>query len=304
MLVAAIVGSWWISSDAFAGRPVLRVLFASLLVASFYLLFIVPNILNCKLHTAQALRVRLEAKVSNRRAILICRSFEPDGLAFHPAVWVHNQNYGRHRRDKGSYVSELAHAWAEGYLVAIGAPTKREDLLHGVGGLYFQTREEDWEPAFLLTAQSARFIWIIPGTTDGVMEEMRVLRKSGLTEKTIVFMPPQPVQRGLERVAREYCDPDHFTNRWKEAADRWRLEGCELPEYDIAGRIFTCNNDFSQRGYVRLNGATSQLRELLPQLVRTISEGAGLPISQLVDQLEAIECDPPKLPRIETFYIT
>jgi len=92
--------------------------------------------------------------------------------------------------------------------------------------------------------------------------------------------------------------------RWKEAADRWRLEGCKLPEYDSAGRIFTCNNDFSQRVHVRLNGATSQLRELLPQLVRTIPDEAGLPISQLVNRLEPVECDPPKLPRSDNFYIT
>lgn len=302
VVLAALAGSYWIST-AFSDKPALEFLVICLPAVFFFSCLFASNALLYQQHLTESQLARAEARSSGARAILISRSFDPAGLAFHPAVWVRNAEYGRHRRDKHSYLNELADSWKAGHLVAIGAPNTRVDLYDEVHELYFQTRETDWQSTFLLVARSARFIWMIPATSQSVMAEMRMLREHTFTAKTIIFMPPQPYQRGLELWAQPYCDPEQCPQQWKETAQHWRIEGCNLPDYDRRGAIFSCNNDFSPRDFLPLDGSMARLGELLPQLLSTIPDEAGPPVSQLVIQLESIESEPPKPARIETFYI-
>ena len=307
-ILVAIFGGYWFLRPL-AGRTILQVFLAYVLISPIFVCLFVSNALRYKIYETQRRLRRLEAKASHSPAILVCRSFQPDGLSFRPAVWVANQKFGRHRRDKPSFLNDLANACHPGFLVAIGAPTKREDLYNSVFSLYFQTRDEEWESTFVLAARAAWFIWMIPGTSAGILAEMRTLRNFALTEKTVVFMPPQPLQSGLEGVARPYCDPDHFPKLWKETTQLWNADGgCQLPEYDRNGAIYTCNSDFSPLTHIGLNGYSpffglSSLEPALQQLLPSIKDQSGPPISELTRQLEQLEIAPAKPRCIENFYI-
>lgn len=303
----SILGSYWFLRP-FAGRAILQVLLMYVLISPIFVCLFVSNWLRYKVYEIQRRMRRLEAKASQSPAILVCRSFQPDGLSFRPAVWVPNQKFGRHRRDKPSFLNDLAYASHPGFLAAIGAPTKREDLYNSVFSLYFQTRDEEWEATFVLAARAAWFIWMIPGTSAGILAEMRALRNFVLTERTVVFMPPQPLQSGLEGIARPYCDPDHFPKLWKEITRLWNADGCHLPEYNRDGAIYTCNPDFSPKTYIGLNGYSpffglSSLKPALQQLLRSIEDRSRLSISELTKRLEQLEIAPPKPSRIDNFYI-
>jgi hypothetical protein len=148
-----------------------------------------------------------------------------DSLTFGPAKTF------KDTIERRSYLNDLARAVQQlGRLIAIGAPDKvitdafsKQDLL------YFQSDESCWPHMFDLAATAARTIILIPGTSPGLLREVRTLRSSGSLSKTILFMPPTP--RGAIRWIGEYNQPREVAREWEHARNALTNIGIKLPEY-------------------------------------------------------------------------
>jgi hypothetical protein len=265
-------------------------IYFSLLVVAWYM----SNATRYRRTIITRRRQRIVIASSSEPAVLICRSFSTEGIAFKPARLLRNGPGHMVFRDS-SYLDEVSQALAQfGHCIALGSPRRSRDRDQPVGAdlLYVQTRDEDWECAFNMVALAARFIWIIPGLSAGLLKEMRTLRDSGLTAKTVVFMPPQPDQRIIDRLSAPYLDFDQFSGFWKRVGDHWQAEGCNLPKYESNGAVFTVNSDLSARRFVTLLGSLSHLSGALNELLPTLPP-SRTPASEVFVNLQRVEAEPP-----------
>jgi hypothetical protein len=273
------------------------------MVGNFIGSTVVGNFLLYKSHVLEDQFRKQQATFSDKRPALVCRSFDPNGLAYPPACDVMRER-SRHRRNYPSYSDDLARAVGDSVdLFAIGGPTTEEDLFNEVKLLYFQTSEKDWETAFLLTARMSRFIFIIPGLTPGIVLEMRTLCTNNLASKTITLMPPQPLNRAfVTEAAAPYTDPDHFPTLWKQTAEFWRRENFELPEYKREGAVFIVDSQGRPLVYQTLNSDIRNLGHAITELLRDLVGSEGV-TSELISTLRKMEIPQPRPSRIQYFWM-
>jgi hypothetical protein len=163
--------------------------------------------------------------------------------------------------------------------------------------------DQDWEETFVLTARMSRFIFIIPGFTPGIVLEMRTLRINNLANKTIILMPPQPLNRGyVTESAAPYVDSHHFPKLWKQTADIWRRDNFELPEYKRDGAVFTVDSQGYSSIYRSLNSDIHSLVPAITQLLPSIPQTQPEVVtSELMVHLRRKEIPLPKPSRIQYF---
>jgi hypothetical protein len=99
-----------------------------------------------------------------------------------------------------------------------------------IGAARVETTDEDWFNRFRLLAGQARYVFLIPGVSEGTLREIKWIREQGLLEKTFFLQPP----RG---------DSDHYLTNWQEARDELAKMGLQLPEFKDSGQAISLAND-------------------------------------------------------------
>jgi hypothetical protein len=303
IMVGIAIDAIFYSSQLIGGWHYIVILLA--MVGNFIGSTAIGNALLYKSHVLEDQLRKERATFSGSRPALVCRSFDPGGLAYPPACNVGTPRH-RHRRNYPSYLEILARALGDSVdLFAVGGPKTEEDLFNETNCLYFQTLDQDWENAFLLAAHMSRFIFLVPGVTPGIILEMRTLRTNNLANKTITLMPPQPLNRGyVTDSAAPYTDRDHFPTLWKQTADVWRRDKFDLPEYKREGAVFTVDSQGHLLLYQTLDSDIHNLghavSELLPAIPQAGSEGVT---SELMMHLRKKEIPLPKPSRIQYFFM-
>jgi hypothetical protein len=236
-----------------------------------------------RIDSIQALKMRSAARSDNRPPILILRSFSLTGLAFRPGRYEDS-----YIAPGESYLNVIATVLGDiGCLLAIGGPDDTIEMSEK-SLLYFQSAESGWAEMFRLASEAARAVIVIPGITQGILQEIRELISSGAVSKVIVFMPPTPSEFVGKWIAR-YSGTEAIATSWTIAQSEWGKIGVSLPDYDKSGMLFALDPSGRPRREVKLNGRVEGLdltpiRELTKQ-----SGGSSAPVSVLIPKLERLE---------------
>lgn len=99
------------------------------------------------------------------------------------------------------------------------------------------TTDEDWHLVFADLAHSSRAIFLIPGDTPGLANEIEALTGSGFINKTLVFMPPD-----AEYMSSFSKNRDRKPE-WERIQQFWRKRGKRLPDYSPEGMIYLPSGD-------------------------------------------------------------
>jgi hypothetical protein len=125
-----------------------------------------------------------------------------------------------------------------------------------VFGIAIQTTD-NWQQAMLKIARSAWAIMVFPATTPSCLEEMALLRDSGLLNKTIVIMPPNE-WTGLTRIIGTvlgYGGLEHakHAESWDALKTEMSKYGYHFPPYDAAGEFYVPTTNFAPQKVIKLN---------------------------------------------------
>ena len=135
--------------------------------------------------------------------VLLLRAFDDDAKRVR---WSMAERGPLSSLTDGGYVrfEELLAAFikTEANLVAIGRPGEKLPLL-GAARTYWA--DDQWQEAVRQTAESARYIVMIAGTTEGLRWEIVHLRKWGLLERCLFVIPPGSTADTAARIER-LCD--------------------------------------------------------------------------------------------------
>jgi hypothetical protein len=135
-------------------------------------------------------------------------------------------------------------------LIRIGIRRKREGAGHVL------TSDVEWCDRFRKLADRAAVIFVVPGMSDGILEEVHWLMGRGLLTRTVFFQP-----KGYPRAAWQQVKTSH-----KEK------EGLGLPEYsakqvsfrlDSSGRCFDVETWIRVSGRPAMRRSVGQMRALL-----------------------------------------
>jgi hypothetical protein len=247
-------------------------------------LFMAARSLDWRINQVRRAALLIKGRSDNRAPILVLRSFSSDGLAFRPDKYGDNTIYRGH-----SYLNDLARAVCEiGQSIAIGAPNEvtgasfeKHDLL------YFQSAESTWLKMFSLAGEGARAVILVPGTTPGLLQEVRALVSSGNLRKIILFMPPTPT--GIIRWIGGYSGPKEIEKNSERVRASWKNFGLELPAYRNGGMLFVLNSIGTVALDYDLHGVDDCI-DLSP--IRTLVQhvnGPSAPLNELLPKLESLE---------------
>jgi hypothetical protein len=129
-------------------------------------------------------------------------------------------------------VEELSEALLDvGFLFLIGSASGF-DPWTSPNVILLKYAEDEWRQAFRRLAAGARAIFLIPETTDGLLEEMELVSAAALTHKTIVIMAPNT---GYDSRKRD----------WTDMRSHLARSGWTLPEYRDEGMVYRARADFS-----------------------------------------------------------
>jgi hypothetical protein len=106
--------------------------------------------------------------------------------------------------------------------IALGRPGEK------LGAGRLPSTDADWEALVLLLMRQAQVIFIVPGTSEGVMWEMERLKD--YRAKTVYLMPPTKYYHGDARSAARH---------WHELRHTFMRRDIFLPGYDPKGALFT-----------------------------------------------------------------
>lgn len=127
---------------------------------------------------------------------------------------------------QGSFDEQLAKSLAPfGLLVCLG--TRGYEL----GAARIASTDDQWRSDVALLLQDATLVILVPGHTDGVMEEFaEILKSKSLEKKAVFFMPPDASGILVEQ-------------QWNLALLRFREQGLVLPAYQADGALFNSRGD-------------------------------------------------------------
>jgi hypothetical protein len=106
----------------------------------------------------------------------------------------------------------------------------------------------------------------------------------------------------MDRLSAPYLDFDQFSGFWKRVGDHWQAEGCNLPQYESNGAVFTVNSDLSARRFVTLRGSLSHLSGALSELLPTLLP-SRTPASEVFVNLQKVEAEPPRRRWFQNFSV-
>lgn len=209
-------------------------------------------------------------RLEQRPPVFLLRSFLQSSLSRHSrtidysTVGLHGD--GLPTASPGQNIVQTLEKWLGffGRPVALGIPKEEmpESGEHEI--VFVRTDDTTWEQAFQVLARHSRFLFLVPGSTPGVIKEMEAIRDQGFCARTFVYMPPAPkgspdqsrIQKEWQRT-REYCAKYRFA----------------LPEHEADGMLFVPDERFSIRDEWyrwRLEPIASEFA-LIPGVLRAIS---------------------------------
>lgn len=290
--LAFVLGLVWIYKRGHASSVSMLLGFvcACTLACMFYCCF---HALTAKANHIAAKRFRSAAARDARSPFVVLRPFKQDGLAFPLSHLVARGRKG----DARSYLNEIGEAVSPfGVLLAIGNPTATVDFYSTPQLLYFQAAENCWPAIFRAASEVARAVILIPARSPGVIEEMRVLANDGKTAKTIVFMPPTPVQSTAAQAFLPQISAERIRDEWEQVRTYWATSaGLFLPAYCSQGLLFVPREDYSCRVGANLDGkaTVAALREGIVQLLPHLG-GSASTLSHFIAINAPYQVAPPK----------
>lgn len=218
-----------------------------------------------------------------RPPLFILRSFTNSFLT----VEITHTRVGRGGGFRTYIIAETIFAIGEatkpfGQMVSLSRTSSESHEFGKKNILPFYTTDDNWQSVFLNFAHSSRAIFLIPGDTPGLAEEILILVGSELLNKTLVFMPSSARVVKYDFFTRENI---HRKSEWERIQRVWHEKGLRLPDYSSDGMVYIPNEDFSVKKGVNLHGQTLQeaISELMPQI-----ESDMQPLSHLMHSYSSL----------------
>lgn len=138
-------------------------------------------------------------------------------------------------------------------MIALGRPGER------LGAGRLPSTDADWEALVLLLMKQAKIIFIVPGTSKGVIKEIEHLKN--YFEKTIYIMPPPKYY---------YGDAEGAEQHWHETRQTLTPHNVSLPAYSKKGALFMLD----EQGHVAKSSPFQALfgRNRVHELVAQVGE--------------------------------
>lgn len=194
-----------------------------------------------------------EAEEDLRPPVLLLRSFSQVGL------YTHDTNADA-APEPGSRFNEIAKALETvGRPVVIGGGMALNAFADEEPAfLRLSAPDEYWRDVFRIFAAGARLIVIVPGSTEGVVEELQRLLQSGVRKKCIVLC--LPTMRSGEHA--------QFRSHWDRIRATLQSSGLHLPPCPDNGLAYVPAPDLSVEQGVeisRLSQLADAIRPLIPE---------------------------------------
>lgn len=122
-----------------------------------------------------------------------------------------------------------------------------------------ETAEEEWEHDFHLLAAHAKFLFLLPGETSGVVQEIKWIRDQKIWGRLLLLMPQE--DRSIK-----------WSERWGALRATIAKEGLDLPEYRACGLIFK----LGQTGRMELFQPVKLGYKDLGQMLVELAGGKGM----------------------------
>ena len=142
---------------------------------------------------------------------------------------------------------------------------------------------DSWPSTFLFVAVRARGVLILPADTQGVVEELVMIRASSLLDKTLVIMPP--VGLGSASPLHKEAERRQFADAWGRAQMQLNCKlDLNIPDYCEEGLAYIPARDFSIERAFPLHHSWWRVEEAIEELV---PDGQLCqPLGETIDQLE------------------
>ncbi len=126
---------------------------------------------------------------------------------------------GSHIVEFETCIASALDVWWDMPLISIGSDRQR------FGAVGVSVTEQQWQRFVGFAMTNAAAVFLIPGSTAGIVWELSALKKPNIRRKAVVIMPR----------ASESFEVEPF---WKSAQRAARTSGIKLPAYDPSGAFF------------------------------------------------------------------
>lgn len=193
----------------------------------------------------QGQRLLRLARTEQRPPVLLLRSFLNSRLGRQPPLQIPTSE-GLVEGGEGHITKTLDKFLVPfGRPVAIGIQRHEQPDSGEQQTIFVEASNETWRSAVSHIAAVSRFVLMLPGWTDGVLNEMEIIRSEQLCSRTIVYMPPIIHGSNYKELAEE----------WNRVRQRCVQSGFHIPVYDSRGMLYIPREDFSIYNQVFLLGA-------------------------------------------------
>lgn len=178
-------------------------------------------------------------------------------------------------------------------LVAVGDSFGRSDIPYDHRMLLLDCQEAQWQQKVQILARFSRAIILLPNTSEGLLEEMRLIQANDLWKKTIMIMPPLYKSHNVVRiVGGSYLSEGQEREDWERVRHELTKHHYNIPAPMESGMVCTVNTDFSARDIVYPKSwDTFSLADSIDAVMPNL-EGECLPLKDAYRILE------PLIPRI------
>lgn len=174
-----------------------------------------------------------------------------------------------------SHVLTLAAALrTSGPIVAIGPARSGTAGAARVDVLFLEPADADWFAVFETVSLGSRAIVMLPGETQGVVQEIESLRRRRLLGKLILVMPALRRHPGIVPWLR--VDVEQVVRGWEAARERFGALGIVLPDYDPQGMVFALD----EGGRVRERAPFGRSFISAARTIRTFAPPDGHPTAR------------------------
>jgi hypothetical protein len=236
------------------------------------------------LKLVRAERLSRLVRIERRPPLLLLRSFVQNSLWYAHRETRDSKGLVMHRLKEFSLERLSAAASVHGPVLSVGAGPM---ALFGplIDVVFLPISVAPWQPLVACLMRASRVIFIIPGTTGGVLEEFSLLQDSDAISKTIVYMPPS-----TRHFVFRTWDEWRLMLHWENVRSNCRQHGWALPEYAPHGLLYAPNDDFSVRVGVSLCGraGTQNLSKGITTLLPHLGTNGVRPASEVMIDLDRI----------------
>jgi hypothetical protein len=176
-------------------------------------------------------------------------------------------------------------------LVTVGDSFSTEDLPADHDMLILHSEESQWQPMVQVLAKFSQTIILMPYTSLGVFEEMKMIERHHLWKKTVMIIPPLYQGHEVIRIFRgTYIYEGQERKDWETVRHKLMEHGYIIPESMDSGMICAVNSNFSARATIYPKSwDQSGLSEAFDAISPYI-EGEWLPFKDVYKLLEPSVC--------------